>query len=281
MQIQGYTLNMKNRTKDKTANIWNTQQTRSDKTEHKKTIFVGNGQTNQSDTLAQKKKEAQDKAMKVIRDAFAKEIEIDNGIEESREKISDSKAKIAEAQEQIKELEEQKEEIRKNGCSEDEYKEVCADYAKQEAEFYSQIQDAKSTVMDENASIRQVKIDRIQNQDMQNAMQEADDIMDAAGKDMIQTAMKEMQERMEEKRKEEAEKAKEKAEEEQKEKKLKERVEERNAESQPVTETRAVTESILTHDQLKDSTTSEIKNILDDYTLTEEDIKGMSIDSKL
>ncbi len=281
MQIQGYTLNMKNRTKDKTANIWNTQQTRSDKTEHKKTIFVGNGQTNQSDTLAQKKKEAQDKAMKVIRDAFAKEIEIDNGIEESREKISDSKAKIAEAQEQIKELEEQKEEIRKNGCSEDEYKEVCADYAKQEAEFYSQIQDAKSTVMDENASIRQVKIDRIQNQDMQNAMQEADDIMDAAGKDMIQTAMKEMQERMEEKRKEEAEKAKEKAEEEEKEKKLKERVEERNAESQPVTETRAVTESILTHDQLKDSTTSEIKNILDDYTLTEEDIKGMSIDSKL
>ena len=281
MQIQGYTLNMKNRTKDKTANIWNTQQTRSDKTEHKKTIFVGNGQTNQSDTLAQKKKEAQDKAMKVIRDAFAKEIEIDNGIEESREKISDSKAKIAEAQEQIKALEEQKEEIRKNGCSEDEYKEVCADYAKQEAEFYSQIQDAKSTVMDENASIRQVKIDRIQNQDMQNAMQEADDIMDAAGKDMIQTAMKEMQERMEEKRKEEAEKAKEKAEEEEKEKKLKERVEERNAESQPVTETRAVTESILTHDQLKDSTTSEIKNILDDYTLTEEDIKGMSIDSKL
>ncbi len=281
MQIQGYTLNMKNRTKDKTANIWNTQQTRSDKTEHKKTIFVGNGQTNQSDTLAQKKKEAQDKAMKVIRDAFAKEIEIDNGIEESKGRISDSKAKIAEAQEQIKELEEQKEEIRKNGCSEDEYKEVCADYAKQEAEFYSQIQDAKSTVMDENASIRQVKIDRIQNQDMQNAMQEADDIMDAAGKDMIQTAMKEMQERMEEKRKEEAEKAKEKAEEEEKEKKLKERVEERNAESQPVTETRAVTESILTHDQLKDSTTSEIKNILDDYTLTEEDIKGMSIDSKL
>ena len=178
-------------------------------------------------------------------------------------------------------LEEQKEEIRKSGCSEDEYKEVCADYAKQEAEFYSQIKDAKSTMRDENASIRQVKIDRIQNQDMQNAMQEADDIIDAASKDMIQTAMKEMQERMEEKRKEEAEKAKEKAEEEEKEKKLKERVEERNAASQPVTETRAVTESILTHDQLKDSTTSEIKNILDDYTLTEEDIKGMSIDSKL
>ena len=31
-------------------------------------------------------------------------------------------------------------------------------------------------------------------------MQEADDIIDAASKDMIQTAMKEMQERMEEKR---------------------------------------------------------------------------------
>ena len=248
MQIQGYTLFMGNRTKDKKTSVWNnnTQQTQSDKTEHKKTIFVGNGQTNQTDTLAQKKKEAQDKAMKVIRDAFAKEIEIDNGIEESRGKISDSQAKIAEAQEQIKALEEQKEEIRKSGCSEDEYKEVCADYAKQEAEFYSQIKDAKSTMRDENASIRQVKIDRIQNQ-----------------------------------RKEEAEKAKEKAEEEEKEKKLKERVEERNAASQPVTETRAVTESILTHDQLKDSTTSEIKNILDDYTLTEEDIKGMSIDSKL
>ena len=177
MQIQGYTLFMGNRTKDKKTNVWNnnTQQTQSDKTEHKKTIFVGNGQANQTDTLAQKKKEAQDKAMKVIRDAFAKEIEIDDGIEESRGKISDSQAKIAEAQEQIKALEEQKEEIRKSGCSEDEYKEVCADYAKQEAEFYSQIKDAKSTMRDENASIRQVKIDRIQNQDMQNAMQEADE----------------------------------------------------------------------------------------------------------
>ena len=74
MQIQGYTLFMGNRTKDKKTNVWNnnTQQTQSDKTEHKKTIFVGNGQANQTDTLAQKKKEAQDKAMKVIRDAFAK-----------------------------------------------------------------------------------------------------------------------------------------------------------------------------------------------------------------
>ena len=72
MQIQGYTLFMGNRTKDKKTSVWNnnTQQTQSDKTEHKKTIFVGNGQTNQTDTLAQKKKEAQDKAMKVIRDAF-------------------------------------------------------------------------------------------------------------------------------------------------------------------------------------------------------------------
>ena len=264
MQIQGYTLFMGNRTKDKKTSVWNnnTQQTQSDKTEHKKTIFVGNGQTNQTDTLAQKKKEAQDKAMKVIRDAFAKEIEIDNGIEESRGKISDSQANDAVGITMA-------------------YSPENIEYAKQEAEFYSQIKDAKSTMRDENASIRQVKIDRIQNQDMQNAMQEADDIIDAASKDMIQTAMKEMQERMEEKRKEEAEKAKEKAEEEEKEKKLKERVEERNAASQPVTETRAVTESILTHDQLKDSTTSEIKNILDDYTLTEEDIKGMSIDSKL
>lgn len=278
MQIQGYTLFMGNRTKDKKTNVWNnnTQQTQSDKTEHKKTIFVGNGQANQTDTLAQKKKEAQDKAMKVIRDAFAKEIEIDDGIEESRGKISDSQAKIAEAQEQIKALEEQKEEIRKSGCSEDEYKEVCADYAKQEAEFYSQIKDAKSVVMDENASIRQVKIDRAKNQDMRNAIQEADDIMNAASKDIIQTAIKEMQER-----KEEAEKAKEKAEEEEKEKKLKEHVEEKNAESQPVTVTKAVTETILTHDQLKDSTANDLKNILDDYTLTEEDMKGMSIDSKL
>ena len=158
---------------------------------------------------------------------------------------------------------------------------MCADYAKQEAEFYSQIKDAKSVVMDENASIRQVKIDRAKNQDMQNAIQEADDIMNAASKDIIQTAIKEMQERMEEKRKEEAEKAKERAEEEEKEKKLKERVEEKNAESQPVTVTKAVTETILTHDQLKDSTANDLKNILDDYTLTEEDMKGMSIDSKL
>ena len=146
MQIQGYTLFMGNRTKDKKTSVWNnnTQQTQSDKTEHKKTIFVGNGQTNQTDTLAQKKKEAQDKAMKVIRDAFAKEIEIDNGIEESRGKISDSQAKIAEAQEQIKALEEQKEEIRKSGCSEDEYKEVCADYAKEK--FGAQIEPGEGDV---------------------------------------------------------------------------------------------------------------------------------------
>ena len=43
MQIQGYTLFMGNRTKDKKTSVWNnnTQQTQSDKTEHKK---IGNMQ---------------------------------------------------------------------------------------------------------------------------------------------------------------------------------------------------------------------------------------------
>lgn len=269
MQIQGSMLNIKNRTRDGAAIMWNTQNAQDEnKTSNRKTIFIGNT-GNQDNALVQKKKEAQEKAMKVVKDAFAREIEIDHGIEASKDKISDNKDVIKEAQDQIKALEEEKAFIKEN-CTEEEYQQISAEYAKQEQEFCNQIADANKNIREENASIRQVNLDRLKSQNMQDAINEADEIMDAAGKELMRDALQQMQDHIDEKREEEEKKSEEKAEEEEKEEKRM---------HQPVSETRAVTETILTYDQISTKTSCEIRNILEEYKLTEEDIKGVAVDS--
>lgn len=83
------------------------------------TFFAGN--LNQTkDSIEEKRKEAQQKALKVIGDTFSREKKMDDDLQERRDKISELEASNLEAQKELQKIEESKNELRESyGVKED------------------------------------------------------------------------------------------------------------------------------------------------------------------
>ena len=76
-------------------------------------IFAGN-LNKQLDPIAQKKRQAKEKAMKIVGDAWAGERKIDEDIESRREKIRECKETIGKANSELKEIAKRREELRES-----------------------------------------------------------------------------------------------------------------------------------------------------------------------
>lgn len=75
--------------------------------EERTDFFAGNlNQDLFENKLLQKKKEAQEKALKVIGDAFTSDKKIDDDLQERREKIADLEQENQKLQQQVKEISE-------------------------------------------------------------------------------------------------------------------------------------------------------------------------------
>lgn len=269
MQIQGAMLNIANR-----RFVDNNDEEQANR---RNTIFAANTELAQESPIEKKRREAQEKAMKVLGDAFSREQEIDKGLQESKDMIAAKRDEISEAKEQIQKLEETKESL-KGTCTEEEYEQICAEYKSQEDIFRQKIEEAENAIRGENASIRNVREGRIKSTNIRDAQEEADNILEAAGKEILSEAMEQVKDHIEEKMDEQKEAAKEKEEKEEEEEKLKEAVKERNEKHEPVNAIKVATETILTYDQLDTDIQKELQNIMDEYNLTAEDIKGAAVD---
>lgn len=75
------------------------------------TVFAGNW-SQQTDPIAQKRQQAQKKAMKVVTDAWAGEQKIDTDMEERRQKIKDCRETIGKAKDELREIEKRRGELR-------------------------------------------------------------------------------------------------------------------------------------------------------------------------
>lgn len=78
-----------------------------------KTIFAGNLNKN-LDPVAQKKKEAQQKAMKIVSDTWAGDGEIDDDLEERRNKISRLREEVGQAKSAVNDIEAERERLRES-----------------------------------------------------------------------------------------------------------------------------------------------------------------------
>lgn len=82
-----------------------------EKTEQKNNIFAGNLKLPESDIDA-KRKEAQKRALQVVKDAFEGDKSIDKSVEEIRQQIRDMQAGINESMKQVDKFEQQKTELK-------------------------------------------------------------------------------------------------------------------------------------------------------------------------
>lgn len=256
--------------------------------ENRKTVFAGNLKNNQEGTLqdriAEKRAKAQEKAMKVVGEAFHTDLKIDEGMEESRrhvKELTEENRVLQDGLDDIDRRQEALEKAKENGeISEEQYLRDM-DNLKQERKVQEQkLAQNQSVIQGENASIRGTRLERLKYHHMADARKQADDIMDAVGQEIIGMLQQEGMDHVDEeaeKREEQAEKIKEEREEK---KELLEKQKEKREEDEAWLEE-------LSPEEFSDMTKSaedvqkEVQDMLRKMNLLDEDIKGAAVDESL
>lgn len=278
--------------------------------ENHKTFFAGNTAF-VNDPIAQKRKEAQQKAMRVVTDAWESDKAIDKSIEDRQNHYNEMLEVKKEAQSKLKDINDQidvlKEEYgiteeMKSGDWPTEYRDRYFELADQTSEFKKQIYDADKLMKDDLYDIKAITLERLKSSPMVDAQKTADAIEASANKEIIGMAMQQAKDHIDEKMEEAEEKAEEKAEEEEiKEEKL-EDVREMKAMQEAMIEgtKEAIAEAEARHreneapdmpiDDLMELTktntqTQKAQKVLDEIkysmNLLEADLKGIEIDEEV
>lgn len=224
-------------------------------------IFAGNLNV-EADPIEEKRKEAQEKALKVVGDAFSGEQKLDNEIQERKDHV-------AELDEKIKKL------IKEGGSEE-------------------AIAEARMERKGELLTIQGIKQERLKSHPMVDATKEADVIEKSASKEIVGMLMDEVKdhfdETTEELKEQEEKRAEEKEEKEEQQEEIEENREEleqlanpeKTSESENHTKTNDLTVK-ETKELSKDSgeVQEEVEEIVEKMKLLMEDIKGAVVDTYL
>lgn len=291
--------------------------------ENRTDFFAGNlNQDLFENELLQKKKEAQERAMKVVGDAFNGDQEIDNDLLERRNIIAALEQENQKLQSQINDISKQQDELmerygmtadsqeqkdlellrKRDRClrgeseelTKEEYERISelereglTEYQKRQREwdaqknhFQKDLDKNKEEILVENAIIRGTKLERLKHAPMVKAQKEAEEILDAASREIIGMIMEEAKDTIDEEAEENQEKA-EKLEEVQEEKEaFIEKQKEKKEETEELLEDMPMKE-MLHMGQLKDEIKQEIKHIVSEMKLVAEDIKGAMVDESV
>lgn len=257
----------------------------------RKTVFAGNFQGNQTlqERIRQRKEKARQEALKIVRDAWAGDQAIDRGMDESREHIAKLQEENLQIHGEMRDIDEKRQELMEvYGVTEDtpkelqpeEYRERMQELDDREKHNQKILDKNKRDIMVENAVIRgtkQEKLKRDPQHTMVGAKEQADEVLEAAGDEivgMVMDAARDHLDEEQEKREERAEKIEEKKEEMEE---LQEKRDERQEELEELIEDIPVDE-MLELERTKDNIRQEVQNIVDKMKLVAEDIKGTMVD---
>lgn len=259
-----------------------------------KTSFYAGEWNLGDDKIQQKKKQAQSMAMKLVSETFSNDRSVDEDLENRRNRVKDLQKENAEHQEMLEDIAKQKENLAAEYGVEDgienmapetkkEYQQRLMELERNEKEFKKQISDNTKEIVGENAAVREIKIELLKHHEMVDAQNQADDIMEAASKEIIGMLMDEAKENVDEKMEETTEKAEEaKEKKEEQEAKLEEaKKEEENQDemynlSKEMNKIKKSAEQENTSDIQKS-----VEQIVGELMLTMEDVKGAVVDTDI
>lgn len=296
----------------------------SDKTSNGKSID-GSALQAKLDPVAAKKEEAKKKAMKIVGDAFANELKMDDELSARRERIKALQEEKGYASGEIKRIEDKRvalrddyaieedsqeekdlkllekevrsrfpgsgvqlskdemdamQKIKKNGLTE--YQQRSLEMLSHEAPYVDMVYEADKEIKLENQIVRETKLERLKSHTMEDAQKQAEEVLEAASKEVVGMLVDEAKEHIDE----EAEEREEKAE---AEKEKQEEIEARiDAAKEKKKENEELTEDILEKVQEVSIGASdvsavqqEIKDMMSKMKLIEEDIKGAAVDQNI
>lgn len=276
-------------------------------------VFVGDMKGTMVDNIFQKKLEAQKKALKTVLDQFANEQRTDDSIRECKEEKQKLQEEASDLLGQIQDIEELKKElaetygitedseeaknlnlIRKsikepNKLTEEEWDQLksmgpLTDYQKEALQldgaqetYQDRLNDINDGITDQNRIVIAIKNERLKTHGMVDAQKEALDILAKASKDTITQLVKEAKDKVDEEAKENATKAEEKKEEQLEEEKTSTN---RNSSKEQVAQdgnsevAMELSNTATDMNQVK----NEIKSMVVNKKILEEDIKGLLLD---
>jgi len=249
-------------------------------------VFSGKVQFPQ-DKIAERRKAAQEKAMNIVKSAFAGEQLLDSSVAEMEDSIQKGKEEMVSAKAEINRIEEEKEKLKGNNfLSSEEYEKELAELNKSEEHFQGIIADGKKYEDRTYQALSDIQIERAKSNPMVNAAKEAKEALEAGGKEVIGMLFEEAKEHIEAEMEEKLEKAEEQ---EAKEKELEERIEEMRAEKKEEsgTETPAAeqleksTRRMVKIAETGEAIQKELKNVVDRMKLDLEDLKGAAVDEEV
>ena len=239
------------------------------------------------DKIAERRKAAQEKAMNIVKAAFAGERILDTSVEEMKTSIEKGKEEMVSQKAELNRITEEKEKLKGNNfLTSEEYERELAELNKAESHFKGLIQDGKKYEDRTIQALTDIKIERAKSNPMVDAGKEAEAVLEAGGKEVIGMLFEEAKEHMETEFEKQQQAAEEKA---TKEKELEERIEEMRAEKKEEddTETPAVeqlersTRRMVKIAETGESLQKELKNVVDRLKLDLEDLKGAAVDEML
>lgn len=254
------------------------------KQENRKTVFAGD--LNQQggsiqDRIEQKKKEAQKQAMKVVGDAFAGDKAIDEDIANRNQNIKDLKEDRKRLLEEKENVEIRKADLEKGyeagEISREDYLLEKSALKEEEKIRIQELDDNEAQVMQEDATIRSTRIERLKHHAMADAQEQAEDILDAARDEIVGMVFEEGKDHIDEETEEREEQAEEIKEEKEKQEEFIENQKERREEEEEILENIPM-EEMLSLDKIQSDVKQEVQNILDKMKLIAEDIKGAVVD---
>ena len=253
--------------------------------EKRKTVFAGNIMPNQQgtvkDRIAERKAKAQEKAMKAVGEAFAGELKVDEGMEESRQHVKELNEERRELQSGLEDIDRRREAIetaKENGeLGEEEYLQDVEQVQQERFTQEQKLAQNEGQVIGENASIRSTRLERLKHHPMTEAWKQADAIMDAAGDEAVSMALREGLDHVDEEKEKREEQAEEIKEEREEKEKLIEKQKEKREEAEIFIEELSPGEfSDLT--KSSEDVQKEVQDMLRKMNLLEEDIKGAAVD---
>jgi len=248
-------------------------------------VFSGKVQFPQ-DKIAERRRVAQEKAMNIVKTAFTEELLLDASVEEMESSIEKGKEEMVAAKAELNKIAEQKEKVENDDflTSEERNAELEA-LNKAEKHFGKQIEEGKKYENRTLQALTDIKIERAKSDPMADATNEAEAVMEAAGKEVVGMLFDEVKERIDTENDKKRAEAEEKAE---KEKELEERIEamkaEKDEEEGDDNDTPAVeqlersTGRMVRIAETGEMVQKELKSIVNQLKLDLEDLKGIEVD---
>ena len=253
---------------------------------NRKTVFAGNLNREKGfqDRVAEKKAQAQQKAMKIVGDVFANDKAIDDDMENRREHVRQLGEEHISLVEEKKNIETQMEDLDKaleaGDVTQEEYVQMRDELLEAGKECNRKIGENESTAAQENAVIRGIRLERLKKSPMVKAQKQAEEVLQAARDEIIGMGWEEVKDHIDEEAEEREEKAEKIKEEKEKQEEFIERQKEKREEEESWIEELKPEDMVSLIDKGSD-VQKELQEILRKMKLLEDDLKGAAVDETL